>query len=310
MHRSPVHIACAADANYVMPLATMLRSVVDNFGPEREAVLHVIHSGIGNRDRALVARGWPARFSVRWIEADTSAFDGLPLWGRMPVSTYFRLAMADLLPAEVDRVIWLDCDLLVIDDIARLWDIELGPMDVAAAQDAIVPFVSSRFGIAAWRDLGLDEQARYFNAGVMVIDLAAWRSHETQQRALDYLRTHQETVMFWDQEGLNAVLAGRWTAIDETWNHNASVPRSANGRGSRPAIVHFAGSLKPWRYRTNHPVRSLYYDYLDRTAFAGWRPARSLAATAISLYEGTGLRSIMYPAENIGMRVVKGLSQR
>jgi lipopolysaccharide biosynthesis glycosyltransferase len=306
----PVSIACAADENYVRPLAAMLRSVVDNLGEGRTAEIYVLHSNISSADQSKVVEGWPSRCTVNWIETDSKLFAGLPLWGRMPVSTYFRLAMADMLPASLARVIWLDCDLLVIDDIAELWDVGIDGHHAGAAQDAVVPFVSSRFGIARYADLGIDARARYFNAGVMLIDLERWRADSIQSRAADYLMKHQSTVMFWDQEGLNAVLAGKWAEIDERWNHNASVPRINGAKAKSPSIVHFAGSLKPWRYRTRHALRKLYYDYLDRTAYAGWRPGPSVAAAVISFYEESGLRSVMYPAENIGMRVVRGLSQR
>lgn len=304
-----VVVACASDAKYVRPLAAMLRSLVDNLGMGRALDVYILHSGIGESERRAVAHRWPEKCAAHWLTTDENAFGGLPLWGRMPVSTYFKLALPDMLPQSVTRAIWLDCDLLVLDDIGPLWDSDLGDHPLGAVQDAVVPLVSSRFGVAGYGELGIDASAEYFNAGVMVIDVDAWRRDKVQARALDYLKRFQRSVVFWDQEGLNAALAGRWASLDATWNHNASVPRRKANSG-RPAIIHFAGGLKPWRFRTTDPERGLYYEYLDRTSFRGWRPSPSIAGALVNVYEAAGLRRIFYPVENVGMRMIRGLSRR
>jgi lipopolysaccharide biosynthesis glycosyltransferase len=307
----PVVIACASDRMYLRPLATMLRSVVDNLAADRLVEIYVLQSGIEERDHDDVMRGWPSdRVTVHWVAIDEKSFDGLPLWGRMPVSTYFKLALPDLLPPHIGRAIWLDCDLVVLDDIALLWDTDLGDRSLGAVQDAVVPLVSSRCGVEHYADLGIEPTEKYFNAGVMLVDVAAWRIEKIQLRAIVYLKRYQSSVVFWDQEALNAVLAGQWTEVDERWNHNASVPSTRPPSEKGPAVIHFAGSLKPWRFRTSDPVRNVYYHYLDRTAFAGWRPGASFAGAMVSLYEGSGLRDVMYPAENLGMRMIRGLSRR
>lgn len=305
-----VVITCALDRRYVRPLAAMLRSLADNLNAQRSAKVYIINSDVPPDERAEVMKGWPERISADWISVDESVFAGLPLWGRMPVSTYFKLAITDLLPETVSKAIWLDCDLLVLGDIGELWDRAPGAAHASAVQDVVVPLVSSRFGIESHRELGIDGRSMYFNAGVMVVNVDAWRSDSISEKAIEYLRHNERSVTFWDQEGLNAALAGKWVALESRWNYNASVPRrnAHTGRHS-PSIVHFAGGLKPWRYRTRNPMRSLYYEYLDRTAFAGWRPAPSVVGGAISLYEQSGLRAMLYPAENLGMRLVRDLSR-
>jgi lipopolysaccharide biosynthesis glycosyltransferase len=228
----------------------------------------------------------------------------------MPVSTYFKISLADLLPATVDRAVWLDCDLVVIDDIGNLWDSDLGGRHLAAVQDAVVPRVSSRCGVEHHARLGMSADAMYFNAGVMLVDVTLWRRDRVSDDAIDYLRTYARSVVFWDQEGLNVALYGKWLPLDGRWNVNASLPGSRSTGAKRPAIVHYAGNLKPWRFRTRNRLRALYFDYLDRTAYAGWRPQPSAAATMISLYESSRLRSLLYPAENVGMRLVRRLTSR
>jgi lipopolysaccharide biosynthesis glycosyltransferase len=304
-----VVIVCASDERYVRPLSAMLRSVIDNLGDGYAASVYVLQSGIGDADREAVTRGWPPHVVAHWVDAHESAFAGLPLWGRMPISTYFKLGLGDFLPVAEGRAIWLDCDVIVLDDLAELWRTPLGTDVIAAAQDAVVPFVSSRCGIAGYRQLGMNPDAKYFNAGVMLVDLDAWRSHGIRARAVDYLKRCESSVTFWDQEGLNVALAGAWAEVDSRWNFNASIPGARMSGRELPSIVHFAGGLKPWRFRTRDELRSLYYVYLDRTAFKGWRPEPGMAGGFVSLYERSGLRKLMYPAENIAMRMIRQVTR-
>lgn len=309
-----VHIACAADAAYVKPLATMLHSVFANVGPGRSVLVHTLDGGIADADKALMeesCRGGPG--SIRWVAANDTRFPGVPLWGRMSVSTYYKLLLAERLPADLRKVIWLDCDLIVLGDVGRLWDEDLAGHHVLAAQDAVVPRVSSRSGVAGWKELGIPADASYFNAGVMSIDLALWRRDRVGDRALEYVRRHRDRVYFWDQEGLNAVLAGLWGPLDPRWNHNVSVPgatRSARREERDPWIIHFAGNVKPWRIAVRKAPHELYFRYLDMTPWKGWRPPRTPFAPLIGFYERVGIRRVVYPLEMWWMRFMRSVTKR
>lgn len=315
----PIVITCATDSNYVTPLAVMLQSVLTNLSAERKAAIYIMDGGVDAESRGQVVRDLPpGRATVEWMTVDQAVYSGVPLWGRMPVATYYKLAIADTLPADVHKAIWLDCDLLVTTDLASLWDADLNGSHLRAAQDSIVPLVSSPFGVAAYRALGIPRDAKYFNAGVMVLDLDRWRADGIPQQVLDYLRRFRDSVYFWDQEGLNAVLAGKWEELDPRWNYNASIPRARRareGKGSvqanqQPWIIHWAGYLKPWRYPGRDPERLLYFQYLDMTSWAGWRPPRTIVSKLIERYELSGLRARVYPAEQWGLRLLRQLSRR
>jgi lipopolysaccharide biosynthesis glycosyltransferase len=312
---STIHVACAADAKYVQPLATMLHSLFANAGPGRAVQVHALDGGIPEEDKARIAAsctGGP--HSIQWLPTTDSRFPGAPLWGRMAVSTYYKLLLAEHLPADLPKVIWLDCDLVVIGDVGRLWDEDMAGRHALATRDVVVPCVSSRSGVAGWRDLGLPAEASYFNAGVMMIDLALWRRDRVGDRALEYVKEHRDRVYFWDQEGLNAVLAGLWGELDPRWNHNVSVPagvKKAMPRGDGdPWIVHYAGNLKPWRFVVRSTPHDLYFHYLDMTPWKGWRPSWTPMASLVGLYERVGLRRVLYPLEEWWMHAFRAMTKR
>jgi len=163
----------------------------------------------------------------------------------------------------------------------------------------LVPLASSRGGIQSRSSLGISDHAKYFNAGVMLIDLARWRAARVADSALNYLRAHWKSVAFWDQEGLNVALAGQWMELAPRWNRNVSVPGDRALGAVDGSILHFAGRLKPWLYKIRDPEFSLYLSYLDRTSWKGSRPARGVGAAIVSLYERSGIRSLLHPLENL-----------
>ena len=315
--RDTVVVACAANAAYALPMAVMLRSAADNLSPDKQLAVWIVDDGLGPDMRRQVVESLPESVTVNWLKPSRSDLHGVPLTGGMPITTYDKVMIAELLPHDVPKVIWLDCDMLVLADLAQLWDMPIGDSHALAVTDALVGTVSSRFGVQRHAELGLEEWTPYFNAGVLVIDPQKWRDSHIAADALKYLKQFRKLVFFWDQEALNVVLARRWRSLDPQWNWSATLDRISLGNGSSPAkvlrhdrIVHFNGNLKPWVVREAWDLDSVYYEVLDRTAWRGWRPAQTLMRSVLSWYGSSRIRRIAYPAEQWGMHMIWRMRQR
>lgn len=294
-------VGSVADHRYAIPLGAMLQSALANLRPDRTLSVHLVDMGLAPSDRerltALAARHHAA---LEWHDGDGQQFKSLPVSKRMTTATYARLALPQLLP-DVRKLIWLDADVLVDADLDQLWHSDVEGDDLLAVQDPCVPHVSSRYGIRRWRELGLPEQAKYFNAGVMLLNLERWRANDVCQRVYAYLRDHHDECWFWDQDGLNAVLCGCWGELDLRWNYcEGFTPRERrDARELEPWIIHFTGRLKPWLLpRTTSGARGLFYRRLDQTPWAGWEPRGTAAARARGWYEQSHVRDVLYPAEH------------
>lgn len=311
--RHTIVVVCSADRHYLQPLAVTLVSALSHIEPGRDVHLHVIDGTIPDPEKGLFIRSVSDKaVSVFWHCADRSRFLGVPLWGRLPISVYDKLLVPDLLPRDVDQALWLDGDTLVLGDVAPLWDRGTDLHPLLAVQDPSVPLVSSRFGVSRYRELGLPDSAKYFNAGVMLMNLPLWRQQQINSRALAYLKRYARDVTFLEQEGLNAVLAGAWGDLDPMWNWSVSVGRvhAQTTTNTRPVILHFSGNLKPWKYDGDHSYYRTYYEYVDRTAWAGMRPPSGWRAAAFRAYEHSALRRLLHPTEHIGMRLWMRFSRR
>jgi lipopolysaccharide biosynthesis glycosyltransferase len=133
--------------------------------------------------------------------------------------------------------------------------------------------------------LRLEPELPYFNSGVLLIDLQAWRRLQLTEELIECLHENRGVVVWWDQYALNVVLARRWKLLDPRWNQGSQIYRFPNWRFSNftkemfraikkaPYVVHFTSPEKPWHPDSRHPFRRGFFHYLDRTDWAGWRPA-------------------------------------
>jgi lipopolysaccharide biosynthesis glycosyltransferase len=290
-----IAVACAADDGYAMPLAVALRSAVDGLGASGSIEAFVLDGGIGAPNRERLERSLASpRLALRFLSPAPQALAGIRHRGRVSLATYFRILVAELLPAHLPRALYLDADVLVTADLTRLWAAPQQGLPVLAVRDAGAPTVSSLRGLLNFRELGLAPGLGYFNAGVLLLDLALWRAEGLSAQVLRYLETHPHAIRWWDQDAMNAVLAGRWGELDPRWNQIPQVwervapDTAAFSQAQRelairdPWIVHFSTFSKPWHWGCNHPARERFFEVLDRTAWAGWRPRKAFGDTPLA----------------------------
>lgn len=280
-----IHIALASDANYAMPLAVAVCSVACNCDRSRGLVFHIVQSGIlphlrNKVESSLAKVGFPdAR--IEWIDAPIDLIADLqlpvPYWSCL---TYAKLLLPNLLPADLGKVLYLDSDLVALDDVAELWDTDLGDKAVFAVRDRIA-WISAPNGLSNYRELGIPQDAKYFNGGLLLMNLAKWREKKLGERILSYLRTHWALIKMADQDGLNAVLFDDWGELPFRWDWQIPWRMYRNGKRtmawvpdeSKKSIVHFTTAEKPWLPECDVEERQHFFTYLDRTEWAGWRPS-------------------------------------
>lgn len=262
--KCPIVLAC--DENYAMPLATMLRSLVEANVRHWPLDVAVLTDGFADGVRARVGASLPqGSVSLRWHLIDLSRFAELPLMPHISRITYARFDIENVFRNDVERVLYLDTDLLVLDDLGPLFAFDLGDHVLGAVTDDHID-VADRAGED--KLAGVPAVASYFNAGVLVIDLLRWRRHEIAREAIEYL-ARCPTSPYSDQDGLNVACDGKWAALDGRWNYQrhrtariAPLPPA-----ERPAVVHFITGMKPWLPEKMNPNARLYDEYRGRTEF-------------------------------------------
>jgi lipopolysaccharide biosynthesis glycosyltransferase/UDP:flavonoid glycosyltransferase YjiC (YdhE family) len=238
----------AADRGFAAILEVALFSLLQHNRRHRLTV-HLALTGVPDIQCERfkhIAQSFNARLVFHTI--DLSSLPPLPTNSSIPVASYFRLLVPELVDDGAERALYLDCDLIVMADIGALWNMQLDGAVLAAVRDPGADRTNRT-------SLGLSAGHFYFNSGVMLIDLAAWRREKVTESAFDFVsRFPGRAARNHDQDVLNACLDGRVAYVSPRWNF---MPYLSGTREhdeyadivsgvTPPCIIHFAGKNKPW----------------------------------------------------------------
>jgi lipopolysaccharide biosynthesis glycosyltransferase len=291
-----VVVVTSADRRYARPLAVALRSMVDNCRADSFLDVHVLDGGLTSRQKkkVLVSLGGAA-CGVTWHDMSRHArrLAGFPVFGHVSLATYYRFLIPGMI--EVPRVIYVDADTVVLGDLTELWMEPLTDYHLLGVQDGTV---TNPAEIAGAPDYGLPPDHPRLSAGVLVMNLTKWRAEDPFDALREYFLRYRDRIRFWDQDALNIVLARQWGRVQGGWNYIVDCSQSVPGspadtmaRTRREArIVHYASATKPWHYYASHPAKDFFFEYLDKTVWAGWRPRPPWRALRNPYFWGQYLR--------------------
>jgi lipopolysaccharide biosynthesis glycosyltransferase len=294
-------VALAADASFELPLAVTLRSISD---AQRGAGarIFVLHGEIPQEMVERLSAVVEPPSAIEWRRVDPALLRGLRPAAHLPSPSLYSLVCAELLPPDLDRLLFLDADIVVQESLRELWEVDLEGCVIGAVRNAYQPWIAA-VTLASedaageevwlplpWRALALPPRAPYFNAGVLVIDVPLWRQVRILDQALAIQRDHG--LRLGEQAALNLVLLGRWKRLHPRWNVNsghleenaivwaAEDTEELRAALERPAIIHYNGPTKPWHAGSAHPLRGVWHEVLSRTPYRGRLPAEADRAPA------------------------------
>lgn len=271
-----INLLFTLDANYLPRLHVVLTSIRMG-NPGETFHVYLMHRGLLQTELLQIARrcdayGW----MFMPVRVDETLFAEAPVTKQYPQEMYYRLLAGQLLPPEVERVLYLDPDILVINPLRPLWETELdGHLFAACAHTGKTELVSSVNRVR----LGVEND--YFNSGVLLMDLASCRQEIAPQALFDYAASHMNTLILPDQDMLNSLFGTRVLALEDVlWNYDArdyhGYLLTSGGRADvdwvmeHTAILHFCGKSKPWQpgYRYRFGVLYKHYEQLTRHELA------------------------------------------
>lgn len=286
MNSGQIHVVAAADEAYAMPLAAMLVSLFNNCTRPEALRVTIIDGGVREVSRRRLHKSLGSHAdSLRWTPPPRFDAAALKVNGHVSATAYYRLMLGSILPADVHRCLYLDSDVVVVGDVAELWILSSEGKALLAVNDCIVPMLLEQPKYKQNRPKELPVGEPYFNSGVMLVDLDYWRRHEVEKKAMAFGKEEAKRILWWDQDCLNAVLRGAWASLDPNWNYfrNAATPsppeeeqvveRALSKTEPYPRILHFVTHIKPWYFGYAHPDGEVFFHYLDKTDWCGWRPS-------------------------------------
>lgn len=262
-----MNICVASNQKYLRYLYIMLLSLFENNRNDNITVF-LLERDLTPADTALLNK-LAQRYgqAIRNIKIDGQRLEKLPTTAAFSVETYFRLLMPYILPEAVDRVLYLDVDILVEGSLRDLYETELGKNLFAACKDLALPKLDERRKKLYNRQCN---DSRYFNAGVMLWDIAAVRK---KYELTDFLKAAEEIgydLPFVDQDLLNYMVYDQVLYLD-AYRYNFQIKDvedqdKADERHGDPVIVHFSG-CSPWNYASRAFYYKKWWQYAKKTPF-------------------------------------------
>lgn len=275
-----IHVVFNLDDTYAPHCAATIASICENHVGSTSIHFHLLCLNLTEASkRLLILFVKECKYQLSFYDVDADLVTHLPnltAHHHVTAATYLRLFLPKYLPKEIVKVVYLDCDVIVREDIEKLWNENVEGFALAAIEDVPIFEHNDR--------LGLQKDASYFNAGVLVVNLEYWRRHQASARFMECLRTEKTKIKFHDQDVLNIVLVEEKKIISPEWNIMdilfaeprripAGYMQQTKGFLKSPAIIHFAGGLKPWDCKLHNPFQKDYFYYLDLTPWRGMRPS-------------------------------------
>lgn len=276
-----MNIVCATDDNYVQHCGVMLTSLFENNREEKIHIYLLTEKLSEHNIQAIenIIKTYKNIFHYCTINSNT--IKDCPLNIRsddhLPLATYYRLLIPNILPIKESKAIYLDCDIIINSSLHDLWNIDISDYAIAAVDEM------GAHEKNVFHRLNYNQIFGYFNAGVLLINLEYWRNNFITNKCFEYISNYKERIVAHDQDILNALLYNKCLHIHFKWNVEEAFYQYVTANKYKnnsefintlhnPSVIHFTWKPKPWEFECQHPLKKKYFKYLSKTQWNNFKP--------------------------------------
>lgn len=261
---NPVTVFYACDDRYIPYLSVSLLSLIENASESTQYNINVLCDGIEKENENIITAMSQNNISIKFVDVSDQIrgiASSLSLRDYYSLSIYYRIFIPELFP-DVDKAIYLDSDTVVLKDISELYNIDVGDNLVAAVQDMVV---ASEEVFRTYADMGVGvKYEKYFNSGVLLMNLREMRCESLQNKFIHMLRTYHFDTICPDQDYLNVICKDKVFYLGTEWN-KMSVDSSPCGE---LRLIHYNMFFKPWLY-SGVLYQEYFWKYAENSPFYG-----------------------------------------
>ncbi|BDH44005.1 LPS 1,3-galactosyltransferase [Salmonella enterica subsp. enterica serovar Choleraesuis] len=250
------YIAYGTDGNFMMGCAVSIASVMQQ-NPQGKFVFNIFTNAVSEdyqQKFLALAKEFNSIVIIHLLNAESlSHLPTNKLWSS---AIYYRFLIADFFAGLVNKVLYLDSDIVCNNDISSLWDIDLTDKLCAAAPERTKDWWTSRADTLHCPVL----KDGYFNSGVMLIEVQNWAANSITQKAMAALAEPEivARLTYYDQDILNLICAGEVYFLEQKYNEQYSINYELQGRHKNPinsasVFIHYIGPTKPWHRWVSYP---------------------------------------------------------
>lgn len=253
-NKKTIPVFYAADENYLPYLSTSIHSLADKASEEYNYEIYVLNAGMRRENAQPLFVYERENLHIHLVDVSKKMQEvnhALQLRDYYTGATYYRIFIAELFP-EYEKALYLDSDTILLGDVSELFNAELGDNLVGAIADGAVAAVEE-FRLYTKGVLGI-EASEYFNAGVLLINLNAFRNYRFYEKFCALLKAYKFSVAQ-DQDYLNVLCKGKVCFLGGEWNR-----MPIEGEKTLPKLIHYNLTLKPWHYG-NILFKEYFWEY-------------------------------------------------
>lgn len=278
-NKTDVIVVCSCDDNYASYCGVMLTSLLHN-NKDHHIVVNILSSNMsdGNREKfGALSMTYGQEILIKDI--DDNLFQGLYVTpGYITKESYFRLLIPSLFP-QYEKVLYLDCDMIIRHDVSELWNTDLSGFAAAGVKDKCDMIDKNA------KRLGYPVSDSYYNAGMTLFNVSFLRGFDFERKVNDFIRNKADIIRFYDQDILNYICHGYFKEVSVRWNMldvflmNAPYVISDNRDDlekwiENPGIIHFSDKYKPWNIECYHQYSSEFWKYVKISPWTEIKPVR------------------------------------
>ena len=286
--KKEIPVFFSSDDNYIPYLDIAISSLIANASKNYNYRIIILNTGISSENVAKIKLNERAGFSIEFLDIST-ALQNVRVYFKnvyhFSIATYYRLFIASLFP-QYDKIIYLDCDLVVLGDISELYNTEIGENIIAAVPDQNIKTVDA---FKRYIEIAISaDPDKYINAGVLLMNLDAFRKNEIEKKLVRLMTAFSFDLVDPDQAYINYLCKNKIYFLPNGWN---KIPTEFPCEGKKN-IVHYALYKKPWQYDDildgehfwKYAKNSPFYELiLERKAAFGEKEKREKEASAIDI---------------------------
>lgn len=256
-----IKVVFVTDENYSKQMLVAIQSIINNSNKLREIDFYILDLGISERNIKLIKDRYMNlnNIKINFIQFDSTSLSKYKIKTHVSSAAYAKIYIPNLIP--VDKIIYLDCDLIFNNDISNLWKEFEKATSIKAVWNPFYNYDN--------KYLGVDQNHRTFNSGVMLLNLELMREKDSVNKLEDFLNKYHDKTRLHDQAAFNAIFKSEWKELDINWNCQVSMLQNYHSRlniskmkyfnmHKNPNIIHYTSNSKPWQFRNSHPYKELY----------------------------------------------------
>lgn len=259
-----IPIFFAVDDGYIPFLAVALQSLIENSSKNYYYSIKILYTNIEEENKQKISKYKKENVNIEFVDLNyyiKKVKDKLYTRDYYTKTTYFRLFIPNLYP-QYDKAIYLDSDIVVLGDIAELYNVNMGNNLIAAAPDDVIQ-TTKVFQEYVEKVVGVADYRNYFNAGILLMNLDEFRKFNFQEKFLYLLETIKFTVAQ-DQDYLNRLCKGKVKIIDKAWDR---MPIAIDDMKEEDIkVIHYNLAYKPWHFE-NVLYKDYFWKYAQKTEF-------------------------------------------